>query len=57
MNVTEIVIVAATAIFVKNLLDRTRRNEKAIKEVIEYLSDDDSIESLIDSVNWNSNFN
>ena len=57
MNVTEIVIVAATAIFVKNLLDRTRRNEKAIKEVMEYLYDDDSIESLIDSVNWNSNFN
>ncbi len=57
MNVTEIVIVAVTAIFVKNLLDRTRRNEKAIKEVIEYLSDDDSIENLIDSVNWNSNFN
>ena len=57
MNVIEIVIVAATAIFVKNLLDRTKRNEKAIKEVIEYLSDDDSIESLIDSVNWNCNFN
>lgn len=57
MRLFEIITVAVVAILAKSLFDRTKKLERNVDEIYNYLEAESAVEELINSVEWGNNYN